>query len=565
MATINNFDPFDFLQPRNINMPRNMQAIRILQTLGRKYAPNFTLGEGSPLKFIGDASQVKNFLAPYVQGINFKLGEGSPLKFANQAKAVTKNLPVVKNVAPEVDDLFKNAGNKFASELGNINKATGTINRGAGVLGGMLATGAIASADQARRVAGYLKSLGEYGRVADPKKSPEQVVKDFNSLYFGKRQGAADAPLRTIMTKGGLYTPTKTATLTAPPQQYPWGNLPADNGVANPNAFPAVPGSAPIGGDPVYGYSQGDMQGNFPMVAPMNNNIADEYLNPQGGVASSSVSTTNGVNYVPGQGRLGDQLLGSVYVEPTQYQGVASPDRIQNYLSAYDMTPEEYRNAALRDASRAGWQAILNRNTSTNVAPYSELATNQNMAEYMKQGYSAEAAINQAERDLAGAYALSYQTGLPVSITSSPDKMLQYVYGPMIKGKEQRETLRQVLGNDIAVQKLKNEAERYKADTDKDIAVRKYYTDLQTAEMSKDARLYSATIQAIMLDPQVTAQDVYKLLSTNLPEDKAAELTALSQAIKVRPGSGEGKEGRVNAAAMSALIRNSIGNPYGQY
>ena len=67
----------------------------------------------------------------------------------------------------------------------------------------------------------YLKSLGEYGEVADPNKSARQIVQDFNSLYFkNNKSGVGDKGIETIMKMAGLYNPpTKTATIEQPSKQ----------------------------------------------------------------------------------------------------------------------------------------------------------------------------------------------------------------------------------------------------------------------------------------------------------------------------------------------------------
>ena len=80
--------------------PEQLRIIRTLQNMGRKYAPNFQLGEGSPLKFVDDSAKaIKNYLAPYQKPINFKLGEGGPIKSATK-QVVNKALPAGKKVAP---------------------------------------------------------------------------------------------------------------------------------------------------------------------------------------------------------------------------------------------------------------------------------------------------------------------------------------------------------------------------------------------------------------------------------------------------------------------------------
>jgi hypothetical protein len=531
--------------------PEQLRIIRTLQNMGRKYAPNFQLGEGSPLKFVDDSAKaIKNYLAPYQKPINFKLGEGGPIKSATK-QVVNKALPAVKKVAPELDSIFTGSGNKFASELGNVSKAGA---KGLGFVGGLLGAGAIASGEQARKVAGYLKSLGEYGAVADQNKSPKQIVKDFNSLYFGKRQGAEDAPLRTMMEKAGLYNAPKAAVAT--PKQTPNDGLPIlppDSLPGDGSGLPAVPNVPPIGDVvPIEGF------GSLPPVDPMVNNIST--YTPAADNNGMVVTSTrgNGVNYTPGNGRLGDQLLGGVYVEPTQYSGVASPQRIQNYLDTFNMSPKEFNEAYLKDAQRAGFQAILNRDTNTNVAPYSELARNQALQNYLAGGYNAEASINEAERNLADAYALSYQTGLPVSITSSPDKMLQYVYSPLLKGTEERKTLASMLNNDLAVQALKNEATRYQTDKDYNAKMVGYLSDMQKAKMTNDTKLLSTALTTAILDPAMTAQDVFSIASKNLSPELANQVTAISAGVR------RGTRPAMSPEQMQNYVGRLLGNPYGQ-
>lgn len=122
-----------------------------------------------------------------------------------------------------LDELFKNSKNKF-NGLKNVqktpnNKMWGPL--GLGIGAGLSLQGAI----EARK---YLKSLGEYGAVADQNKDARQIIKDFNSLYFKNNNGngIGNKGIETIMRLNGLYdVPAKKSQLnqvaqpTAPTQQ----------------------------------------------------------------------------------------------------------------------------------------------------------------------------------------------------------------------------------------------------------------------------------------------------------------------------------------------------------
>lgn len=477
-----------------------------------KYIPNFIL--------IGENGGLRNPLAKIGQPINFVLGEGGPSVFKGTAKKVASKLPSV------IPQAVSGVGKQI------VGKAMGipAIATEAGLQIGNYLYNTLPINDAGNKM---IKNIGDVGKTIQAQDAMSRSINPF---------------VRNVMAVPGINNQTLMAYLDK--QQKELGNKLAGNkSQQNKQAKNSVP-DLPVLPLDAYGYDTSNL-GVVPkqQVTPSVVDLPDlpniqqvEYeqaVNPIGKLAD-----TIGINYQ-------DPLING-------QQMFADPQKIQYIMDEYGMTPDEYRKAMQRDMSRQYAQQTANKITGTNVTPYSELQAQKDIVKYLSEGYNTEQSLINAQRQVAEAYAMGEATGLPASYFMDPEKSMQYIINPMIKGREDRLGYRTLLGNDVQIQQMKNEMEKYKVDKGYETDLMKMNNDLKIAQMNGDIKTMSSLLSSAVFDPNFSSTDFVQMASTVMTPDKAKELLALKQYINMGGNKGQGRVSNINQANVQALLYNNL-------
>lgn len=477
-----------------------------------KYIPNFIL--------IGENGGLRNPLAKIGQPINFTLGEGGPAIFKGTAKQVASKLPSV------IPQAVSGVGKQI------VGKAMGVpaIATEAGLQLGNYLYNTLPISNAGNRM---VENIGDVNKTIQAQDAMSRSINPF---------------VRNVMAVPGINNQTLMAYLDKQQKELGnrlAGNKPQQNKQAKNSVqdLPVLPLDA-------YGYDTSNLgvvpkQQITPGVTdlpPLPNIQQIEYeqaVNPIGKLAD-----TIGINYQ-------DPLING-------QQMFADPRKIQYIMDEYGMTPDEYRKAMQRDMSRQYAQQVANKLTGTNVTPYSELQAQKDVVKYLSEGYNTEQSLINAQRQVAEAYAMGEATGLPASYFMDPEKSMQYIINPMIKGREDRLGYRTLLGNDVQIQQMKNEMDKYKTDVGYATDVMKMGNDLKIAQMNGDVKTMSSLLSSAVFDPNFSSTDFVRMASTVMTPDKAKELLSLKQYINMGGNNGQGRVSNLNQANIQALLYSNI-------
>lgn len=404
-----------------------------------------------------------------------------------------------------------------------------------------------ANSDFATKQAGqkFIDYLDNVGATLDAqskmKGSPSKFVRDVLSTP-GLNQATIDAYKK--LQSGELKPASKPSKKTSPVKGVAKGNI-------TKNSYPkgSVTQDMLVGGSYIpYNESLEGGEG----LPPLPDNL------PVDGVSVAYNSTYGGNSY-PG-GKLGPSL-GINYTDPITLDdlGIIDPAKLQQIRDTYSLSPDDYLGMYKDDYRRIGEQALANKWSRMNVAPYSELAARQGLQNYLKEGYDLEQNIVNTNRALREAYAMGQATGLPASYFIDPKNALQYVIEPLIKGQQQREGFRVLLGNDIAVQQLKNEMEKYKTDAKTAMANEQRALDEKMGLANNNAKLLQAFGQSAMFFPEFTGSDLLNVLGSGMtPEMYSNLMQYVQQHIQSAPNAGP-RNGLVNQAAAAQAMQLLFG------
>lgn len=481
--------------------------------MAEKYIPNFILGEG-PLKGLNKQTinQVQNYLARIGQPVNFKLGAGGPIN-SETVKRVSRAL--VAN-APKVG---ANAGKQAISKGTVAGLATDPALR----LGNYLYnTLPISKAGKQ-----FLDNIGDIGATLD---AQDKMSRSINPFVRDKLSipGINNKTLMDYLDKQHKeIVAQETGVPVSQPQPTP---TPSNGDV------PVLPIEA-------YGYN--------PIPAgqvPVGNTATGS-----DGVQQVSIQQ-NGT--ITPTGKLAE-TIGINYQDPfvNQIPGLANPQKIQWIMDEYGLTPDEYRQTLRNDRVNEAVQQVANQVSGINLKPYSELEARQNLIKYLGEGYNTEQSLLNSQRQIAEAYAMGEATGLPSSYFMDPEKTMQYILNPMIKGREDRLGYKTLLGNDVQIQQMKNEMDKYKADLGYASDMAGIQKDLQVAKMSGDVKAVSSLMSNLIFSRGVTDTDFINMASTVMSPDKAKELLALKRYVGQNPGSTS-REIDLNKANIQAWMYN---------
>lgn len=497
---------------------QELQIARTLQNLSRKYAPNFVLGESGPL-VTKNPGAIKNYLTQYTKPINFTLGEGGPTVFKGATKQVASKLPAV------IPQAVANTGKQVISK-GNV---AGFLAEPALQLGNYLyntlpiSNAGNKMAENMGNVNKTIQAQDAMSRSINPFVRNVMAVPGINNqtlmAYLEKQQKELGDKLA-----GNKPQPKKQTQQAI--QDLP--NLPLEAYGYDTNSLGVVPSQQPA-----------PNVGDLPALPNIQQIEYEQAVNPIGKLAD-----TIGINYQ-------DPLING-------QQMFADPKKIQYIMDEYGMTPDEYRKAMQRDMSRQYAQQTANKITGTNVTPYSELQAQKDVINYLSEGYNTEQSLINAQRQVAEAYAMGEATGLPASYFMNPEKSMQYIINPMIKGREDRLGYRTLLGNDVQIQQMKNEMEKYKVDKGYETDLMKMGNDLRIAQMNGDVKTISSLLSSAVFDPNFSSTDFVQMASTVMTPDKAKELLSLKQYINMGGDKGQGRVSNLNQANVQALLYNNL-------
>lgn len=496
------------------------------EDVANEYIPNFIL--------IGENGGLRNPLAKIGQPVNFILGKGGPAVFKGAAKQVTSKLPMV--IPQAVSGVGKQVVGKFMGmpaavtgaglQIGNYLYNTLPISKA----GNKMMSGINLNPDAEK-----VMELNNIGAILDEQASMERSINPF---------------VRNKMSVPGLNQKSIEQYLALNRKNIGRQLLGEDN-INNTNQpsyvdLPVLPLEA-------YGYDTTNI-GVAPKGQPTGGNIEVDEI--------PVISNTQQIGYnqsVSPTGKLAD-TIGINYQDPYQNtpQGFANPQKIQWIMDEYGMTPDEYRNAMQRDMSRQYAQQTANKITGTNVTPYSELQAQKDVVKYLSEGYNTEQNLINAQRQLAEAYAMGEATGLPSSYFMDPEKTMQYIINPMIKGREDRLGYRALLGNDAQIQQMKNQMEKYKVDRGYEADLLKMSNDLRIARMNGDIKTISSLLSSAVFDPNFSSTDFVKMASTVMSPEKAKELLSLKQYINMGGGEGQGRVNNLNRENFQAVLFGNL-------
>lgn len=581
--------------------PEQLRIARTLYNRARIYQPNFLLGESGPLINKGDAVKaIKNYLAPIAnqpqakalpsadRAVNYILGKGSELKQAVRptAQAVKKQLPsVVKSISqagPELNTLFGdgvvNGAKAFGEKLG-----AGATSVGSKALGKALGVPALAT-EALLRGGNYLNNMaignaGEQFNInqGDPLATlqAQQRMQDSYSPFISNVLGTPGINQATLQAyldqqSQGANTPQSTG---GPPT-----NLPVvTDGGGNGGSLPPVPTSQGFGGEGG-GMPPSNIDlvgGNYvPEFAPINDPSLPQTQTavpngiPQGVAGATNpqqlLSALGIVNQgVPtgGASNLGEQIGINYQPSSTEMPGIIAPDRFNAIMDTLNISPNDYRDMYRKDAQNAGMQAIANRYSNINLKPYSTIAENDALRDYLTKGYNTEQDIVNTQRALTEAYDMANATGLPASYFMNPEKSMQYIVEPLIKGLEQRKGYKEVLGNDLAVQQLKNMMKKYEIDVGANTEANKLANAWNIARMTNDTKAMTGVLQSAIFMPDVSFSDLLKLTQGVVSPEVAGTIGALKQTMSQTDKNGKNTmDTPDNRAKVQAILYQMFGN-----
>lgn len=492
-----------------------------------KYIPNFIL--------IGENGGLRNPLAKIGQPVNFTLGKGGPAIFRGAAKQVASKLPMV------VPQAVSGVGRQI------VGKAMGipAMATGAGLQIGNYLYNTLPISNAGNKM---VENMGDVNKTIQAQDAMSRSINPF---------------VRNVMAVPGINNQTLIAYLEK--QQKELGNKLAGNKPQQNKQAKNSVQDLPVLPLDVYGYDTSDL-GVVPKQQ-VTQSVVDLPVLPLEDYNYDTINigpapNTQQIEYnqsVSPIGKLAD-TIGINYQDPYQNtpQGFANPQKIQWIMDEYGMTPDEYRNAMQRDMSRQYAQQTANKITGTNVTPYSELQAQKDVVKYLSEGYNTEQNLINAQRQLAEAYAMGEATGLPSSYFMDPEKTMQYIINPMIKGREDRLGYKTLLGNDVQIQQMKNEMEKYKVDRGYETDLMKMSNDLRIAQMNGDVKTMSSLLSSAVFDPNFSSTDFVQMASTVMTPEKAKELLSLKQYINMGGDKGQGRINNLNQANIQALLYNNL-------
>lgn len=233
--------------------------------------------------------------------------------------------------------------------------------------------------------------------------------------------------------------------------------------------------------------------------------------------------------------------------------GYKQPITEQWLRYVYGVDPDEYQAMAIRDYNRRAAMALANKWAGTNATPYQELVTREGMGRWFGQGYNTVNAIEDRNRELAEAHAMGQATGLPTSYFVEPRNALAYIINPLIQGLEQRKNYRTLLGNDIEVQKLKNEIAGQKINAEQQMANNELLAKLEMAKAANDTKLLQAFAQGAPFFSGINAVDYVNLLSSGM---SPAMADAVMKYVESNVGNNPsiGVNGRTNQEMLNQAL-----------
>lgn len=471
-----------------------------------EYIPNFIL--------MGEGGGLRNPLSKTGQPVNFILGESGPAIFKGATKQVASKLPAV------IPQAVSGIGKQI------VGKAMGipAIATEAGLQIGNYLYNTLPINNAGNKM---IENMGDVNKTIQAQDEMSRSINPF---------------VRNVMSVSGINNDTLMKYLEM--QQKNLGNKLAGNKSQQKQSNKNNIQDLPILPIESYGYNTNEL-GVVPSQQPIMNELPalpniqqieyQQSVNPIGRLAD-----TIGINYQ-------DPL-------PNGQQMFADPRKIQYIMEQYGMTPDEYKKAMQRDMGRQYAQQVANRLTGTNVTPYSELQAQKDIVKYLSEGYNAEQSLINAQRQVAEAYAMGEATGLPASYFMDPEKTMQYILNPMIKGREDRLGYRTLLGNDVQIQQLKNEMEKYKVDKGYETDLLKMSNDLKIAQMNGDIKTISSLLSSAVFDPNFSSTDFVKIASTVMTPEKAKELLSLKQYINMGGNDGQGRVNNLNRENLQAML-----------
>lgn len=233
--------------------------------------------------------------------------------------------------------------------------------------------------------------------------------------------------------------------------------------------------------------------------------------------------------------------------------GYKQPITEQWLRYVYGVDPDEYQAMAVRDAQRRGAQALANKWAGTNVTPYQELATREGMGRWFGQGYNTVNAIEDRNRELAEAHAMGQATGLPTSYFVEPRNALAYIVNPLIQGLEQRRNYRTLFGNDLEIQKMKNEITGQKINAEQQMANNELLAKLEMAKAANDTKLLQSFAQGAPFFSGINAVDYVNLLASGM---SPAMADAVMKYVEGNVGNNPsiGVNGRTNQEMLNQAL-----------
>lgn len=505
------------------------------EDMANKYIPNFILVGGEKIPLDKALNKVNNYLAKIGQPVNYTLGKGGPTVFKGAGKKVASKLPMV------IPRAVSGVGKQI------VGKAAGVpaMATGAGLQIGNYLYNTLPISNAGNKM---VENMGDVNKTIQAQDAMSRSINPF---------------VRNVMAVPGINNQTLMAYLEK--QQKELGNRLAGNKPQQNKQAKNSVQDLPILPLDAYGYDTSSLG-----VAPKQQATPSDVDLPVLPLESYGYDTTN-IGSVPNAqeieynqsvspiGKLAD-TIGINYQDPYQNtpQGFADPQKIQWIMDEYGMTPDEYRNAMQRDMSRQYTQQVLNKMTGTNIAPYSELQAQRDVVKYLSEGYNTEQNLINAQRQVAEAYAMGEATGLPASYFMDPEKTMQYIINPMIKGREDRLGYRTLLGNDAQIQQMKNQMEKYKVDRGYEADLLKMSNDLRIARMNGDIKTMSSLLSSAVFDPNFSSTDFVQMASTVMSPEKAKELLSLKQYINMGGDKGQGRVSNLNQANIQALLYNNL-------
>ena len=165
--------------------------------------------------------------------------------------------------------------------------------------------------------------------------------------------------------------------------------------------------------------------------------------------------------------------------------------QVRDYLGKY--TPEDYMKAINADEARAIRDKAFSQfvGSKSYAQHKGELAKEQEVLNYLKQGYDVDTALNANQQQLADAQAYSKATGIPMSYLLDPKDVMG-----MIKGQQtaqgQLDVARQYGLNQGAIAKMNNQTKLAIAEAINQYNQAKLKNNLDIAEINAKARNFGA-------------------------------------------------------------------------